>query len=243
MILFPAIDIRDGRCVRLVEGDFARETIFADNPAQMAVRWSAAGGEYLHVVDLDGAVQGTSQNLTAIKAILAAAKMPVQVGGGIRTLSNIAMLLELGVTRVILGSVATQKPQLVQEACAKFPGQVVVGIDARAGEVAVEGWGVSSGISATELAKRMVDVGVKTIIFTDISRDGQLGGVNVAATAELARLSGAKVIASGGVATLEDIRALQKYENEGIEGCIIGKALYTGAIDLKEALAVAKTAQ
>lgn len=243
MILFPAIDIRDGRCVRLVEGDFARETIFADNPAQMAVRWSAAGGEYLHVVDLDGAVQGTSQNLTAIKAILAAAKMPVQVGGGIRTLSNIAMLLELGVTRVILGSVATQKPQLVQEACAKFPGQVVVGIDARAGEVAVEGWGVSSGISATELAKRMVDVGVKTIIFTDISRDGKLGGVNVAATAELARLSGAKVIASGGVATLEDIRALQKYENEGIEGCIIGKALYTGAIDLKEALAVAKTAQ
>ena len=240
MILFPAIDIRNGRCVRLTEGKFECETVFAEDPAEMAVRWADAGAEYLHVVDLDGALAGQSSNTEVIKRILAKVKIPVQVGGGIRTLANIENMLALGVTRVILGSVAVRDPELVREACQKFPGQVVVGIDAKNGEVAVEGWGIGGGIGAIELAKKMAAVGVEHIIFTDISRDGMLSGVNVEATAELAKASGVKVIASGGVSSLADIKALQVHEADGIEGCIIGKAIYTGALDLKEALAALK---
>ena len=240
MILFPAIDIRNGRCVRLTEGKFECETVFAEDPAEMAVRWADTGAEYLHVVDLDGALAGQSSNTEVIKRILAKVKIPVQVGGGIRTLANIEKMLALGVTRVILGSVAVRDPELVREACQKFPGQVVVGIDAKNGEVAVEGWGIGGGIGAVELAKKMAAVGVEHIIFTDISRDGMLSGVNVEATAELAKTSGIKVIASGGVSSLADIKALQLHEADGIEGCIIGKAIYTGALDLKEALAVLK---
>ena len=240
MILFPAIDIRNGRCVRLTEGKFECETVFAEDPAEMAVRWADAGAEYLHVVDLDGALAGQSSNTEVIKRILAKVKIPVQVGGGIRTLANIEKMLALGVTRVILGSVAVRDPELVRAACHKFPGQVVVGIDAKNGEVAVEGWGIGGGIGAVELAKKMAAVGVEYIIFTDISRDGMLSGVNVEATAELAKTSGIKVIASGGVSSLADIKALQLHEADGIEGCIIGKAIYTGALDLKEALAVLK---
>ncbi len=240
MILFPAIDIRNGRCVRLTEGKFECETIFAEDPAEMAVRWADAGAEYLHVVDLDGALAGQSSNTEVIKRILAKVKIPVQVGGGIRTLANIENMLALGVTRVILGSVAVRDPELVREACQKFPGQVVVGIDAKNGEVAVEGWGIVGGIGAVELAKKMAAVGVEHIIFTDISRDGMLSGVNVEATAELAKASGVKVIASGGVSSLADIKALQAHAADGIEGCIIGKAIYTGALDLKEALAALK---
>ena len=240
MILFPAIDIRNGRCVRLTEGKFECETVFAEDPAEMAVRWADAGAEYLHVVDLDGALAGQSSNTEVIKRILAKVKMPVQVGGGIRTLANIENMLALGVTRVILGSVAVRNPELVREACQKFPGQVVVGIDAKNGEVAVEGWGIGGGIGAIELAKKMAAVGVEHIIFTDISRDGMLSGVNVEATAELAKASGVKVIASGGVSSLADLKALQVHEADGIEGCIIGKAIYTGALDLKEALAALK---
>ncbi len=240
MILFPAIDIRNGRCVRLTEGKFECETVFAEDPAEMAVRWADAGAEYLHVVDLDGALAGQSSNTEVIKRILAKVKIPVQVGGGIRTLANIEKMLALGVTRVILGSVAVRDPELVRAACQKFPGQVVVGIDAKNGEVAVEGWGIGGGIGAVELAKKMAAVGVEHIIFTDISRDGMLSGVNVEATAELAKTSGIKVIASGGVSSLADIKALQLHEADGIEGCIIGKAIYTGALDLKEALAVLK---
>ena len=240
MILFPAIDIRNGRCVRLTEGKFECETVFAEDPAEMAVRWADAGAEYLHVVDLDGALAGQSSNTEVIKRILAKVKIPVQVGGGIRTLANIEKMLALGVTRVILGSVAVRDPELVREACQKFPGQVLVGIDAKNGEVAVEGWGIGGGIGAVELAKKMAAVGVERIIFTDISRDGMLSGVNVEATAELAKTSGIKVIASGGVSSLADIKALQLHEADGIEGCIIGKAIYTGALDLKEALAVLK---
>lgn len=240
MILFPAIDIRNGRCVRLTEGKFECETIFAEDPAEMATRWSEAGAEYLHVVDLDGALAGGSRNIEAIKRILTQAKMPVQVGGGIRTLADIENMLALGVTRTILGSVAVRNPELVKEACRKFPGQVVVGIDAKNGEVAVEGWGVGGGIGAVELAIKMADAGVEHIIFTDISRDGKLAGVNVEATAALAKACGVKVIASGGVASLDDIIALKAHAQDGVEGCIIGKAIYTGAIDLKEALAVAK---
>ena len=240
MILFPAIDIRNGRCVRLTEGKFECETVFAEDPAEMAVRWADAGAEYLHVVDLDGALAGQSSNTEVIKRILAKVKMPVQVGGGIRTLANIENMLALGVTRVILGSVAVRDPELVREACQKFPGQVVVGIDAKNGEVAVEGWGICGGIGAIELAKKMAAVGVEHIIFTDISRDGMLSGVNVEATAELAKASGVKVIASGGVSSLADLKALQLHEADGIEGCIVGKAIYTGALDLKEALAALK---
>lgn len=240
MILFPAIDIRNGRCVRLTEGKFECETVFAEDPAEMAVRWADAGAEYLHVVDLDGALAGQSSNTEVIKRILAKVKIPVQVGGGIRTLTNIENMLALGATRVILGSVAVRDPELVRAACQKFPGQVVVGIDAKNGEVAVEGWGIGGGIGAVELAKKMAAVGVEHIIFTDISRDGMLSGVNVEATAELAKTSGIKVIASGGVSSLADIKALQLHEADGIEGCIIGKAIYTGALDLKEALAVLK---
>ena len=240
MILFPAIDIRNGRCVRLTEGKFECETVFAEDPAEMAVRWADAGAEYLHVVDLDGALAGQSSNTEVIKRILAKVKIPVQVGGGIRTLANIEKMLALGVTRVILGSVAVRDSELVREACQKFPGQVVVGIDAKNGEVAVEGWGIGGGIGAVELAKKMAAVGVEHIIFTDISRDGMLSGVNVEATAELAKTSGIKVIASGGVSSLADIKALQAHAADGIEGCIIGKAIYTGALDLKEALAVLK---
>ena len=240
MILFPAIDIRNSRCVRLTEGKFECETVFAEDPAEMAVRWADAGAEYLHVVDLDGALAGQSSNTEVIKRILAKVKIPVQVGGGIRTLANIENMLALGVTRVILGSVAVRNPELVREACQKFPGQVVVGIDAKNGEVAVEGWGIGGGIGAEKLAKKMAAVGVEHIIFTDISRDGMLAGVNVEATAELAKASGIKVIASGGVASLADIKALQAREADGIEGCIIGKAIYTGALDLKEALAALK---
>lgn len=240
MIIFPAIDIRGGRCVRLTEGRFDQETVFADDPSEMAARWSAAGAEYLHVVDLDGALAGAGRNLPAIKKILEYATMPVQVGGGIRTLAAASTLLEMGVSRVILGSVAVRDPQLVAEACKKFPGQVVVGIDAKDGKAAIEGWGVSGGIDAVELAQKMAACGVEHIIFTDISRDGKLSGVNVEATAALARQSGVKIIASGGVASLDDIRRLQKYAGDGIEGCIIGKAIYTGAVDLKEALRVAR---
>ena len=240
MILFPAIDIRNGRCVRLTEGKFECETVFAEDPAEMAVRWADAGAEYLHVVDLDGALAGQSSNTEVIKRILAKVKMPVQVGGGIRTLANIENMLALGVTRVILGSVAVRDPELVREAFQKFPGQVVVGIDAKNGEVAVEGWGIGGGIGAIELAKKMAAVGVEHIIFTDISRDGMLSGVNVEATAELAKASGVKVIASGGVSSLADLKALQLHEADGIEGCIVGKAIYTGALDLKEALAALK---
>jgi phosphoribosylformimino-5-aminoimidazole carboxamide ribotide isomerase len=240
MIIFPAIDIRGGRCVRLTQGRFDKEIVFADNPADMAERWSKAGAEYLHVVDLDGALAGTSRNLDAIENILVHANMPVQVGGGIRTLENIERLLSLGVARVILGSVAVKNPNLVTEACINFPGQIVVGIDAKDGEVAVEGWGVRGGMRALELAQKMAQVGVEHIVFTDIARDGNLSGVNVEATAQMAMSSGVKIIASGGVASLEDIKMLKKYEDLGIEGCIIGKAIYTGAIDLAEVLAVAK---
>ncbi len=231
MIIFPAIDIRGGRCVRLTEGRFDQETVFADDPSEMAARWSAAGAEYLH---------GAGRNLPAIQKILEHASMPVQVGGGIRSLAAVAELLELGVSRVILGSAAVREPQLVAEACREFPGQVVVGIDAKDGKAAIEGWGVSGGIDAVELALKMAAIGVEHIIFTDISRDGKLSGVNVEATAALAKACGVKVIASGGVASLEDIRRLQQRSSSGIEGCIIGKAIYTGAIDLREALRVAK---
>ena len=190
MILFPAIDIRGGKCVRLLEGRFDQETIFADRPADMAIKWEAQGGKYLHIVDLDGALQGKPVNLDAIRDIIANVSVPVQLGGGIRNLDSIEAWLDAGVDRVILGSIAVKDPELVKEACRLFGERIVVGIDAKGGEVAVEGWGISGGVQATELAKRMADVGVARIIYTDISRDGTLSGVNVESTVELARAAG-----------------------------------------------------
>lgn len=240
MIIYPAIDIRGGRCVRLTEGRFDAETVFADDPAEMAVKWQDCGAEFLHLVDLDGALAGEGRNLPAVKRILEQVKIPVQLGGGIRSLKTIETLLALGVTRLILGSAAVKNPELVQEACKKYPGHIAVGIDARNGEAAIEGWEQGSGVNAAELAKKMAAYGADKIIFTDISRDGMLSGVNAEATAAIARAGGVPVIASGGVASLEDIRRLRQYEADGIHGCIIGKALYTGAVDLRAALALAK---
>ena len=242
MIIYPAIDIRGGRCVRLTEGRFDAETVFADDPAEMALKWAGLGAEFLHLVDLDGALAGEGKNVPVIERILQSVSIPVQLGGGIRNLETIEKLLSLGVNRLILGSAAVKNPQLVEEACKKYPGHIAVGIDAKNGDVAIEGWGKGSGVAATELAKKMAAYGVETIIYTDISRDGMLSGVNVEATAALARACGVPIIASGGVASLEDIRRVKAVESEGVQGCIIGKAIYTGAVDLKAALALAKEA-
>ena len=242
MIIYPAIDIRGGRCVRLTEGRFDAETVFADDPAEMALKWAGLGAEFLHLVDLDGALAGEGRNVPVIERILQSVSIPVQLGGGIRNLETIEKLLSLGVTRLILGSAAVKNPQLVEEACKKYPGHIAVGIDAKNGDVAIEGWGKGSGVAATELAKKMAAYGVETIIYTDISRDGMLSGVNVEATAALARACGVPIIASGGVASLEDIRRVKAVESDGVQGCIIGKAIYTGAVDLKAALALAKEA-
>lgn len=239
MRIYPAIDLRNGKCVRLTEGCFDKETVFSNSPAAMAAKWQGAGAEYLHVVDLDGAVAGVSRNMEAIKSILAAVNIPVQLGGGIRSMENIENWLNIGISRVILGSAAVRNPQLVAEACQRYPGRIAVGIDARDGYVAVDGWEKNSNMKAAELARQMADYGVAAIIFTDISRDGTLSGVNVEATAEIAACSGVPVIASGGVASLEDIRRLLPYAKKGISGCIVGKAIYTGALQLEEAIRLA----
>ena len=240
MIIFPAIDIRNGKCVRLTKGDFNQETIFADQPEVMAKQWADKGAEFLHVVDLDGALAGKTMNAAAIEAILQTVNIPIQLGGGIRTLENIEMLLDLGIARLILGSIAVRSPELVKAACAKFGSKIVVGIDAKAGIVAVDGWGVSGNVKADRLAVEMAQVGVERIIYTDISRDGTLSGVNVEATAKLAKASGLKVIASGGVSSMEDIRQVKAAGKDGVEGVIVGKAIYTNSLVLEDALAFAK---
>ena len=240
MIVFPAIDIRGGKCVRLFKGDFDRETVFSNHPWEMAKKWQSQGAEFLHLVDLDGARAGEPQNLSTVREILSAISIPAELGGGIRTMKDIEGVLSLGIRRVILGSVAVRDPELVRVACAEYGGErVVVGIDAREGIVAVDGWGVSGGVKAEELAKRMAEAGVRTIIYTDISRDGTLSGVNVEATASLARATGLRVVASGGVKSPEDIRRLKACEKDGIEGVILGKSIYAGALDLREAIEIA----
>ena len=239
MLIFPAIDIRGGKCVRLLKGDFAQETVFSDDPAAMARKWQQQGAQFLHLVDLDGALAGKSQNLATVRAILAVVTIPVELGGGIRTMANIDEVLALGVRRIILGSVAVHDPDLVKAACAKYGNRVVVGIDAKDGIVAVDGWGVSGNVQVGTLAKAMAEAGVRTIIYTDIARDGTLEGVNVEATARLARESGIRIVASGGVKSVEDIRALKPYEKNGIEGVIVGKSIYMGTLDLQEAIEIA----
>jgi phosphoribosylformimino-5-aminoimidazole carboxamide ribotide isomerase len=240
MIIYPAIDIRGGKCVRLTEGRFDQETVFANNPAEMAKRWETEGAEFLHLVDLDGALAGRPVNIEVIREIIKTVAIPVQLGGGIRSLQAIEEMLDAGVHRVILGSIAVKQPELVKTACESYGSRIVVGIDARNGEVAVEGWGVSGNMTAQDLAVQMAAAGVQRIVYTDISRDGMLTGINVEETRNLARQAGIPVIASGGVAGLEDITALMRAASAGIDGVIIGKALYTGAVTLPEALRAAR---
>lgn len=239
MILYPAIDLKEGRCVRLVRGAMSEATVFNDDPAAQARLFAAAGCRWLHIVDLDGAFAGKPRNRASVEAILAAIAIPVQLGGGIRDLATLEAWLGKGVRRAILGTAALRNPALVKEGCRLFPGRVAVGIDARAGRVAVEGWAETSDITALELALRFEDAGVAAIIFTDIERDGMMQGANIEQTAALARRLKTPVIASGGISSLEELRVLKAHEGDGIAGAILGRALYDGRVDLKTALAVA----
>lgn len=238
MILFPAIDLKDGQCVRLKLGDMDQATVFNDDPAAQARTFAAQGFQWVHVVDLNGAFAAEPVNVAAVEAILSAVDIPVQLGGGIRDLATIEMWLGKGICRVILGTAAVRDPDLVRAACERFPGQVAVGIDAKGGKVAVEGWAETSELTAIDLAKRFEDAGVAAIIYTDIDRDGVLKGLNLEATRALAEAVSIPVIASGGLASIDDIKALTAPENRILEGAISGRALYDGRIDPAEALAV-----
>ena len=239
MILFPAIDLKEGACVRLVRGEMASATVFNSNPAAQARDFSNAGFRWLHVVDLDGAFAGISINSEMVRAIRRAIQLKIQLGGGIRDRGAIDAWLDLGIERVVLGTAALRNPDLVRRAARDYPGRIVVGIDGRDGKVAVEGWAETSEIGVVELARRFADAGVAAIVTTDISRDGAKTGIDADAIAAFAREIGIPVIASGGVATLADITALKAHESDGIAGAIIGRALYDGSIDPKAALSVA----
>ncbi len=243
MILFPAIDLKGGQCVRLRLGDMAAATIFNDDPAAQAKLFEQQGFRYLHLVDLDGAFAGRPVNSAAVAAILAAVRIPVQLGGGIRTLASIERWLEKGVSRIILGTAAVRDPALVHEACRRFPGRIAVGIDAKAGKVAVEGWARVSELSAAELAQRCQDAGVAAIVYTDVARDGVLAGLNLEATAALAAVTSIPVVASGGLAGIEDVRALLEPRYRGLQGAIAGRALYDGRLDAAAALALIRAAE
>jgi len=237
MILFPAIDLKDGHCVRLLKGDMNAATTFNDNPVDQAQQFEKAGCQWIHIVDLNGAIEGRPVNAKAVENIIGALNVPIQLGGGIREMATIEHWLSLGVRRVILGTVALRNPDLVKDACQRFPGQIAVGIDARDGMVAVEGWVETSNISALDLARSFEDAGVAAIIFTDIDRDGALQGVNLASTVALAGAISTPVIASGGVSSLDDLKALKRSEDAGLEGVISGRALYDGRLNLEEAIA------
>ena len=238
MILFPAIDLKDGQAVRLLRGEMASATVFNDDPAAQARSFAAAGFRWLHLVDLNGAFEGRPVNAGAVEAILKAVDIPAQLGGGIRDMATIERWLELGLERVILGTVAVKDPALVRAACRAFPGRVVLGIDARGGRVAVEGWAEVSEIAALDLARRFEDAGAAAIVYTDIDRDGALQGANVEATRALAEAVDTPVIASGGVASLDDLAAFLAIAEVGIEGVISGRALYDGRLDPASALAL-----
>lgn len=240
MVILPAIDLKDGKCVRLYQGDYNQSTVFSDYPEEMALKWQQQGAKHLHVVDLDGAKEGEPVNIFSIKKILDTINIPIEVGGGIRTLENIEDLLDMGVERVILGSTAIENPELISEAAREFGEKVIVGIDAKQGKVAVNGWLNVSNMSALELAIEVGDMGISTIIYTDIAKDGTLAGHNVEATAALARQSGLMVIASGGVSSIDDIKALKAHQHDGIGGAVIGRALYTGQLELAEVLKIAE---
>ncbi len=236
MILYPAIDIKDGQVVRLLRGEMEHATVFGDDPAAQARRFAEQGFTWLHLVDLNGAVEGKPVNAGVVEAILAAVKLPVQLGGGIRDLATIETWLSKGVSRVVLGTVALKEPQLVREACKLYPGRIAVGIDARDGFVAVAGWMEASSVKALDLALQFEDAGVSAIIYTDINRDGAMGGVNMETTVDLAYALTTPLIASGGVASIADLEALKAQEAAGINGVIVGRALYDGRIDVAKAL-------
>lgn len=239
MILYPAIDLKDGQCVRLLRGEMDKATVFGDDPAVQARAFQDAGCEWLHLVDLNGAFAGTPVNATAVEAILAATDVPAQLGGGIRDMTTIEAWLDKGLARVILGTVAVENPGLVRDAARAFPGQVAVGIDARAGRVATKGWAEETDVNATDLARSFEDAGVAALIYTDIERDGAMQGPNIEATAALANAVAIPVIASGGVSSLDDLIALRDC-GAALNGAISGRALYDGAIDLAAALKVLK---
>lgn len=243
MILFPAIDLKDGQCVRLLRGDMGKATVFNDDPAAQARAFVAQGFEWLHLVDLNGAVEGEPVNGAAVDAILQAVSIPVQLGGGIRDLATVEYWLKRGVRRVILGTAALEDPELVRAACREFPGQIVVSIDARDGKVASRGWLQTTEVKAMDLALAMERAGVSAIVFTDIDRDGALAGVNVDATVDLAWALNTPVIASGGIASIADLKALLHEEGAGIEGAISGRALYDGRLDPQEALTLLRAAR
>jgi phosphoribosylformimino-5-aminoimidazole carboxamide ribotide isomerase len=250
MIIFPAIDLRGGRCVRLTQGEPDDETVYGEDPVAIARRWAEAGARWLHVVNLDGAFAGGLQgepdecglpiNLCRLRDIAAATKLPIQFGGGLRTLEDIELVLSLGASRVILGTIAVRQPEWVSVALDRFGAEhIVVGIDARSGVVAMQGWQEISHLDVVDLGRQMAQRGVRWAVYTDIQRDGMLSGVNVSATATLAVQTGLSVIAAGGVASLDDVRSLQTVASSGVAGVVIGKALYTGDVDLAQAIAVA----
>lgn len=233
MRIYPAIDIKDGKCVRLLQGRFSDVTVYGDDPAAMAKKWESLGGEYIHVVDLDGALKGHGVNAEIIKKICSSVSVPVQTGGGIRTMEDIKAKLDCGISRVIIGTKAVSSPEFIKNAVSEYGDKIVVGIDAKDGYVAVEGWEKCSEFKAVEFAEKMTALGVKTIVYTDISTDGTLKGPNVAAMEEMAKSVNADIIASGGIGSLEHIKSLVP---TGVEGVIVGRALYTGNVDLSEAV-------
>lgn len=237
MLLIPAIDLKDGQCVRLRQGLMEDATVFSDKPVDMALHWVAQGARRLHLVDLNGAFAGKPQNLGAIKDILAEVSedVPVQLGGGIRDLDTIEKYLDLGLSYVIIGTAAIKNPQFLRDACDAFPNQIIVGLDAKDGMVATDGWAKVTKYHVTEMGQRFADYGVNSIIYTDIGRDGMLSGVNIEATVKLAEAVSVPVIASGGLTNLDDIRALCEVESSGVEGAVTGRAIYEGAIDFKQA--------
>jgi phosphoribosylformimino-5-aminoimidazole carboxamide ribotide isomerase len=241
MIIIPAVDIKNGKCVRLFQGRMDEETVFSDDPAAMAKRWEDEGAEIIHVVDLDGAVEKSPRNLTSIRKIIESVNAHVQVGGGIRNEKTVRMYLDIGIKRVIIGTVAIQKPKLVKDICKAFPEQIVVGIDSRKGLAAIEGWTKTTQIKSIDLAKQFEDCGVAAINFTDIHRDGMQTGPNIDETRRLAEAVSIPVIASGGVSTIEDIINLMPLKSVGVVGVITGRALYSGSLDLKAAIEISKT--
>ncbi|MDY7033524.1 MAG: 1-(5-phosphoribosyl)-5-[(5-phosphoribosylamino)methylideneamino]imidazole-4-carboxamide isomerase [Thermodesulfobacteriota bacterium] len=240
MIVIPAIDLKQGKCVRLLQGDMNRSTIFSDDPAEVAKKWEDKGAELIHVVDLDGSFAGSPRNKEKIEEILRTVKVPIQLGGGIRDLATIDQYMEMGINRVILGTVALEKPELVKEACTQHPGGIVVGIDAKDGLIAVRGWTEITGKKAVDIGKEMEEFGVAAFVFTDIKRDGMQTGPNIQRTQELARSVSVPVIASGGVNTITDIENMILIEKDGVIGIIVGRALYSKSLRLEDAVKLTK---
>lgn len=241
MIIFPAIDLKDGNCVRLQKGEMDSATIFNDNPAEQGMKFERQGFKWIHIVDLNGAFEGKPVNIGPVKEIISAVNIPLQLGGGIRDIATIERWLDAGVSRVILGTIALRNPGIVIEACNKFPGQIVVGVDGKGGKVAVEGWAETSEVSVIELAKKFENAGVSAILYTDVARDGMLQGTDLSGTKALAQSINIPVIASGGVGNIEDIKAVKAIEEFGVCGVVVGRAIYDGRVNAEDALAIANT--